>query len=146
MNVITTFKDKRREKQITYERKMLRELSLEVLKKGVNEQFGSLFRNGMFARAIEDGCVDIAIEAYLVGSKYGKFGYHGESLEQVKNRCYFEEKYLTDTLFDFLTYWGQIGDNDFVNESLYYTCEHYVDQWWVEGFYKSEKRYRLRLH
>ncbi len=146
MNVITTLKEKRKEKQMKYERKMLRELSLETLKKSVNEQFSHFYRTGLFAKSIEDGCVDIAIESYLLGSKYGKFGYYGESFEDVKARCYFEEKYLVDTLFDFLTYWGQIGDNDFVNESLYYSCENYVNKWWQEGFTKSEKRYRLRLH
>ncbi|MCA1032799.1 YbaK family protein [Bacillus timonensis] len=147
MNVITTFKEKRKEKQVKYERKMLRELSLEILKKKANECFGQFFQTGtMFAASLEDGCVDVAIESYLLGAKYSKFGYYGETYESVKDRCYMEEKHLVDILYDFLLYWGNIGDNNFVNESLYYACEQYVAYWWKEGFTKGEKRYRLRLH
>ncbi|MFT4415763.1 YbaK family protein [Fredinandcohnia humi] len=147
MNVITTFKEKRKEKQITYERKMLRELSLEGLKKNVSETFGSYFRMGtMLGSAIEEGCLDVAIEAYLLGAKYSRFGYYGESVDEVKKRCYQYEKNLIDALYEFICYWGHIGDNGFVNESLYYACEHYVDYWWMEGFRKGEKRYRLKLH
>lgn len=147
MNVITTFKEKRKEKQITYERKMLRELSLEGLKKNVSETFGSYFRIGtMLGSAIEEGCLDVAIEAYLLGAKYSRFSYYGESLEDVKKRCYQYEKNLIDALYEFICYWGHIGDHGFVNESLYYSCEHYVTYWWMEGFQKGEKRYRLKLH
>ncbi|MFS0865663.1 YbaK family protein [Fredinandcohnia sp. 179-A 10B2 NHS] len=147
MNVITTFKEKRKEKQITYERKMLRELSLEGLKKNVSETFGSYFRMGtMLGSAIEEGCLDVAIEAYLLGAKYSRFSYYGESLEDVKKRCYQYEKNLIDALYEFICYWGHIGDHGFVNESLYYSCEHYVTYWWMEGFQKGEKRYRLKLH
>jgi len=147
MNVITTFKDKRREKQITYERKMLRELSLEGLRNTVNHHFGNYFKTGtLFSSAIEEGCLDIAIESYLLGAKLSRFGHFGESMEEVKKRSYPDEKYLIDTLYEFLTYWGQIGESDFISESLYYTCVHYVEHWWTEGFRKGEKRYRLRLH
>ena len=142
-NVITTFKEKRQEKQMIYERKMLRELSLERLKATVNDHFGSYFK---FLSAIEDGCIDIAIEAYLLGTKFSRFGYYGESVESIKLRSYYEEKYLADTLYEYLTYWGQVGTNDFVNESLFYSCEYYVSSWWGEGFQKGEKRYRMRLH
>jgi hypothetical protein len=146
MNVITSFKEKKREKQVTYERKMLRELSLEGLKNNVNNHFGSYFKaETSFSKAIEEGCIDVAIESYLLGARFSKFGYFGESEEAVKTRCYSEQKYLADTLFEFLSYWGQIGD-DFANESLYYNCDHYVEYWWLEGFSKGEKRYRLRLH
>lgn len=147
MNVITTFKEKRREKQITYERKMLRELSLEGLKKNVTDTFGSFFRVGsMLGSAIEEGCIDVAIEAYLLGAKYSRFAYFGESVEEVRRRCYQYEKNLIDALYEFVCYWGHIGEHGFVNESLYYACEHYVTYWWMEGFNKGEKRHRLKLH
>ncbi|MDV2687008.1 DUF2521 family protein, partial [Alkalihalophilus lindianensis] len=41
MTVITTFKEKRREKQIKYERSVLRELSIQTLKERVQHYFGS---------------------------------------------------------------------------------------------------------
>ncbi|QPA31093.1 YbaK family protein [Thermaerobacillus caldiproteolyticus] len=146
MNVITSFKEKKREKQITYERKMLRELSLEKLKKHVHECFDSFYRTyRVFPSVIEDGCVDIAIEAYLLGASYSRFGYYGEPMEMVRRRSEREEKYLIDTLFDFLCFWGNI-DDVFVGESLYYMCEHYISHWWIEGFEKGKKRRRLKLH
>ena len=147
MNVITTFKEKRKEKQIKYERKMLRELSLEELKKNVVDSFSSFFRmDSILGSAIEEGCIDVAIESYLLGAKYSKFGYYGESVEEVRMRCYRFEKNLIDALYEFICYWGHIGDQGFVNESLYYACEHYVTYWWTEGFQKGEKRHRLKLH
>jgi hypothetical protein len=146
-NVIETFKEKKREKQITYERKMLKELSYEALKRKMNEYFDPYFQSGyLFISSFQDGCIDIAIESFLLGARYSRFGYFGETFEMVKNRCQQEEKYLIDALYDYLLHWGQIGDNDFILESLYYTCDRYVSYWWAEGFHKGEKRYRLRLH
>jgi hypothetical protein len=145
MNVITSFKEKKREKEVTYELKMLRELSLEQLRKRVHEYFGVFFRtHRIFPSSIEDGCIDIAIEAFLLGASYSRFGYHGEPMTTVKRRCIKEEKYLVDTLFDVLCFWGNIDDG-LINESLYYTCEYYVASWWAEGFEKGRKRWRLKL-
>lgn len=147
MNVITTFKEKKIEKQLTYERKMLREISLEGLKNKINSSFGSYLRSKtLFVSSIEEGCMDVAIEAFLLGAKFSRFGYYGEQVESVKQRCYYDEKYLIDSLYDFITYWTHAGDNEFVSEALYYTCEEYVGSWWEEGFTKGQKRYRLRLH
>jgi hypothetical protein len=147
MAVITTLKEKREEKQMKYERKMLRELSHEEIKKIINEHFHPYFKVGLpFLSAIEEGCVDIAIETYLLGAEYSKFGHYGETIEQAEERCKQEIKNYTDALYDFVTYWGHIGDNDLLNESLYYSCEHFVHIWWHEGFRKGEKRYKLRLH
>lgn len=147
MNVITTLKEKRREKQIKYEKRMLRELSYEGVKKVVDEHFTHYFNVGStFSSVIAEGCVDIAIESYLLGAMYSKFGYYGEPQELVEKRCYQDEKNLTDALFEFLTYWGRIGDHDHIIESLYYTCEHFVHVWWAEGFQKGEKRFKMRLH
>jgi Protein of unknown function (DUF2521) len=146
MNVITSFKEKKREKQILYERKMLRELSLEKLKTKVIEHFGPFYHMyRLFPSVIEEGCIDIAIEAYLLGANYSRFGYYGEPAESVRRRCAQEEKYLIDTLFDFLCFWGDIDDG-LASESLYYTCEHYIIYWWTEGFEKGKKRRRLKLH
>ena len=147
MTVVTTFKEKRREKQMNYERKILRDISLEGLRKKTKEFFGpQLSLKGKPIVAIEEGSIDLAIESFLLGASYGKFGYLGESTVQVKSRCYVEEKYLIDTLYDYFTYWGYISENEFEAESFYYKCEEYIDYWWKEGFHKAEKRYRMRLH
>lgn len=146
MNVITSFKEKKREKQILYERKMLRELSFEKLKMQVIEHFSPFYRTyRVFPSVIEEGCIDIAIEAYLLGANYSRFGYYGEPAESVKRRCVQEEKYLIDALFDFLCFWENFDDR-LANESLYLACEHYIAYWWMEGFEKGKKRRRLKLH
>ncbi|MFS1516714.1 YbaK family protein [Bacillus sp. SM2101] len=147
MNVITTFAAKQKEKQVIYERKMLRELSLEIIKKQVEQTFSDFYKLGVVAiSAIEDGCVDVAVESYLLGASYSRFGYFGEPLEKVKLRCITEEKYLINTLYDYVIYWGNVDDFSLMNESMYYTCEHFVSYWFNEGFYKGEKRYRMKLH
>lgn len=147
MNVITTFKDKQREKQIKYERSVLKDLSINKLKERVKQYFGSsrIASSFVMNTGIEEACYDVALEAYLLGAKFSKFGYYGEGIEEVRNRCYFEEKHLIDTLYNFLLYWGN-GEEGTMSESLYYMCEQYINVWWREGFEKGERRHKLRLH
>ncbi|MFE8703882.1 DUF2521 family protein [Cytobacillus sp. FJAT-54145] len=147
MNVITTFKEKKREKRLKYEKSVLREISLKSLKERVKQYFGSskLTSSLILQSGIEEACYDIAIEAYLLGAHFSRFGFYGESVESVKDRCKKEEKHLIDTLYNFLLYWGK-GTESVYNESLYYLCEQYVESWWMEGFRKGERRHKLRLH
>ncbi|MBS4193325.1 YbaK family protein [Bacillus sp. FJAT-49705] len=147
MNVITTFTEKKREKQIKYEKSVLREISIKTLKEKVQQLFGSsrfvaglLMNNG-----IEEACYDVAIEAYLLGAHFSRFGFYGETIETVKYRCRNEEQHLIDTLYHFFLYWGS-GEEGIMSESLYYLCGDYVSYWWMEGFQKGERRHRLRLH
>lgn len=147
MTVITTFKEKKREKQIKYERSVLRDLSINTLKERVKQYFGSTKIASSFVMntGIEEACYDVALEAFLLGSKFSKFGYYGEDLEAVRLRCYKEEKHLIDTLYNFLLYWGN-GEEGTMSESLYYLCEQYIHVWWREGFEKGQRRHKLRLH
>jgi hypothetical protein len=147
VTVITTFKEKRREKQIKYERSVLRDLSINALKERVKQYFGSTKIASSFVMntGIEEACYDVALEAFLLGSKFSKFGYYGEDLEAVRLRCFKEEKHLIDTLYNFLLYWGN-GEEGTMSESLYYLCEQYIHVWWREGFEKGQRRHKLRLH
>ncbi|WP_053361344.1 YbaK family protein [Bacillus sp. FJAT-27251] len=147
MTVVTTFIEKKREKQIKYERSLLRELSIQSLQRRVKECFGSSrFATGLVMNSgIEEACFDVAIEAYLLGGRYSRFGYYGETVEMAKERCHTEERHLIDTLFNFFLFWGR-GDEGIVGENLYYLCEQYVDGWWMEGFRKGEKKHKLRQH
>ncbi|WP_445492965.1 DUF2521 family protein [Niallia sp. 03133] len=146
MTVITTFDEKKREKQIKYERSVLREINIKDLKEKVARYFGSshLTSSMMMTKGIEEACYDVAIEAFLLGANFSKFSDYGESKESIKNRCYEEDKHLKDTLFHFLLYWG--SEESSKNESLLYLCEQFVDDWWKEGFVKANKRRKLRLH
>lgn len=147
MNVITTFKEKRREKQIKYERSLLRDLSIHMLRERVKQYFGSsrLASSFIMNSGIEEACYDVALEAFLLGAKFSKFAFYGEGIEDVKKRCYFEEKHLIDTLYNFLLYWGN-NEEGSLSESLYYMVEQYIQVWWREGFNKGERRHKLRLH
>jgi hypothetical protein len=147
VNVITTFKEKRREKQIKYERSVLKDLSIKMLKERVQQYFGATRIASIFIMnaGIEEACYDVALESYLLGAKFSKFGYQGEELEEVRTRCNKEEIHLIDTLYNFLLYWGN-GDEGATSESLYYLSEQYVHVWWREGFEKGQMRHKLRLH
>ncbi|MBU8880194.1 YbaK family protein [Bacillus sp. FJAT-29790] len=147
MNVITTFTEKKREKQIKYEKSVLREISIKALKEKIQQYFGSSrFVSGlMMNRGIEEACYDVAIEAYLLGANFSHFGIYGETIDNVKNRCRKEEQHLIDTLYHFLLYWGH-GEEGVMGESLYYLCEQYVCSWWMDGYQKGERRHKLRLH
>lgn len=147
MNVVTTFFEKRREKQIKYEKSVLRDLSIKELKERTNVFFNdsNFVLNHSVDSSFIETCYDVAIESYLLGAQFSKFGYFGESVEQVRNRSANEEKDLVDTLYHFLLYWGDDGET-FYCDSLYSMCRQFVETWWFEGFVKGERRYKLRLH
>lgn len=146
MAVITSFDIRKREKQIKYERAVLREISLKELKEKVAHYFGSsnLTSSILMNNGIEEACYDVAIEAFLLGANYSKFSEYGEEVQAIKNRCKEEDVHLKETLYHFLLYWGSEESNK--NESLYYLCEQFVDEWWLEGYTKANMRRKLRLH
>jgi hypothetical protein len=145
MTVITTLKEKRREKQVKYEKKLLRELSLQALRKKIHNDFSHYTTAPRYARHLEDYCLELAIESYLLGARYSKFGYYGESFIEVKQRSSYEEQDLTDMLFQFLSgvSMGEVPEEQ--RRSLYETCQNFISSWWKEGYEKGERRYRLRL-
>ena len=61
--------------KLKYERKMLRELSL----KHCVQIFVMPFKCKELHRQYEDYCIELGIESYLLGARYSKFGYYGES-------------------------------------------------------------------
>ncbi|MET3699888.1 uncharacterized protein DUF2521 [Bacillus oleivorans] len=147
MTVIHSFMQKQREREISLERSLLRELSIEWLKKKTLECFIKGIESNRYIPIyqLEECCQDIAIEAYLLGGRYGKFGYFGETVEQVKRRCYEEEKFLIDTLFHYIEMEGFFENKSMIQESLYLQCEQFVHVFWMDGFLKSVKRYKLKL-
>ena len=148
MNVITTFPQKQREKQIRFERRILRELSIEQLKRGVQQFFGDFHFGSinMLGTAIEEGCYDIAIEAFLLGSKYSRLGYYGLSWEEIKERTSEDRRTYARGLAEFIDYWSMPGKEKNMYDSLLVICEHYVEYWIHEGFLKGKQHYKMRLH
>ncbi|MBU8908578.1 YbaK family protein [Desertibacillus haloalkaliphilus] len=145
MTVITTFAEKQRKKRWLFERKVLRELSLKEISEGVKEHFKYLFPTQYLRHPfLEDPCIDIAIDAYLLGAEFSRFGYYGETMNQVRKRCFPDIHELISSLFELLQGWTYQAD--FVADSLFVAVETYVYHWWEKGFSEGEKRYRLRLH
>lgn len=142
MNVIVSLKEKQKEKQIKYERKMLRELSLKTLRANIRDSFST----DEFHRQYEDYCIELGIESYLLGARYSKFGYYGESFIDVKHRASQEECQLTELLFHFLTGMPFYEFDTRKEEKLYESCQRFISVWWREGYEKGERRYRLKLH
>lgn len=147
MTLITTFEDKRREKQLKYEKSVLKEISVKDLKEQVKHLFGSsrLLTGLMNHAGIEEACYDMAIEAYLLGAHYSHFGTSGETATTVQHRCKGELTHFTNTLYHFFLYWAQNEEGAY-SESLIYSCEQYIYSWWMEGFENGRKRHKLRLH
>lgn len=142
MNVIVSLKEKQKEKQMRYERKMLRELSLKTLRANIHDSFSM----NEFYCQYEDYCIELGIESYLLGARYSKFGYYGESFIDVNNRASQEKYQLTEMLFHFLTSIPFYEIEASKEEKLYKSCEHFIGAWWREGYEKGERRYRLKLH
>jgi Protein of unknown function (DUF2521) len=145
MNDVISIKLKRQQKELKYEKKMLKELSLTEIKDKIEEYFGR-FADRANSTIIEDGCIDFAIEAFLLGAKYSRFGYYGESMQSANSRCQLDEKRLIDDLFDYFITWGKMHDKDILFDEIYFACDYFIQSLWKQGYLKGEKRYKLRLH
>lgn len=147
MKVVTTFAEKKREKQITNERRLLRELSLGHLKKSVLLHFSTVRKcvNPWLEDHLEEACFDVAIEAYLTGGEISRFTIYGETIDMAQNRCQDEILHYVDTLYHFWLYWD-FGKETLKDDHLHSACERFVHFWWAEGFEKGKRRYKLRLH
>ncbi|WEG12627.1 DUF2521 family protein [Pullulanibacillus sp. KACC 23026] len=145
MGTVTHFHEKYRHKQIDFERKTLRDLSIQKIESNVEMYFENFLKPmGEYQQTICDMCMDYGIEAYLFGASFGRMGYYGETETSVYLRSEKRLKELTEDLFDFWTFW--YGAEDLVYESLYFSCEAFLYSWWKEGFQTTIKRLRMRLH
>ena len=141
MAIIWGLQERQRERQLKFERRLLREISIEDMRLRICRYFGEDLID-----ELEEGYYDVAIESYLCGAYYSKFSYYGESEESVRYRCRHEEKFLIDTLFNFILYWRELKERSAYDEGLFYCCEGFVGEWWQDGFKTGEKRYKLKLN
>ncbi|MDG5788078.1 DUF2521 family protein [Evansella sp. AB-P1] len=145
MNVVTDLGERRRKKQWKFERSMLRALSIEDMRKDVHERFfQNLVGQSVGKLYLIDYCLDIGIDAYLLGSEYGRFGYYGETEEQVQERCKEElNTYIRQTTSQFSS-WFSLDSKE--EEQQWHRSAGFIKKWWTLGFKEGEKKYRLRLH
>lgn len=145
MATVMNFHEKYRHKQLDFERKALQELSIHKIEDQINDTFDDLFQPvAAYRQTISDMCLDYAIESFLLGASYGRFGYYGEPVEKAYSRSQARFKTLHDDFYDFWLFWYYT--DDMVNESIFMACEGYLYYWWKEGFESAVKRYRMRLH
>jgi hypothetical protein len=145
MTVITCFQERQQKKKVSFERKILSEISLKGIKSEINNLFEPYFHYSLLSREESiEACIDIAIESYLQGAEFSKFSYYGEPKEKIKTRSDYYEKLLVGSLYEFWQFWS--SENDMMMESLHMCCDVFVSHWWNEGFRNGEKRYRMRLN
>lgn len=132
-------------KQWNFERQVLRKLSLSIIRGHIHNHFPSIFEKQKIGVSfVEDVCVDLAIDAFLLGAEYSRFGYLGESEITVKRRCKHEFDEHIDHLYNQLSSWHfKNGGHD---DHFYSCCESFIQYWWERGFQEGEKRYRMKLH
>ncbi|TCP24197.1 uncharacterized protein DUF2521 [Scopulibacillus darangshiensis] len=145
MATVMNFHEKYRHKQLDFERKALQELSIQKIETAINNVFEDFIKPvAAYWQTISDMCLDYAIESFLLGASYGRFGYYGEPVERVYSRSQSRFKTLLDDFYDFWLFWYYV--DNMANESIYLACEAYLYHWWKEGFESAVRRYRMRLH
>jgi len=141
MNVITNLREKRRSKQISFERSVLKDLRITQLRDQFKNTFEKLIVSDRpHKRAREEYCLELAVESYLLGARYSRFAYYGEPVEKVQVRSEKEKDWLT-----YLFYSSVYGRKDKVETEFYQDCDLFLSNCWLDGFQKGERRYRLRL-
>lgn len=142
--IVTTLSERRRMKRWEFERGVLQSITLEELKHCAEAIFHNIvpfyFKTHPF---LLDPCLDMGIDAYLIGAEYSRFGYLGESEERVYRRCEDELTELTYSLYTLLQGW--IEEDTFVVESLHVASITFINTWWRKGFNEGKRRHRLKL-
>lgn len=146
MGTVINFIQAYRAKTWSFEKKMLKEISLNDLKKNIQSYFiddlKDLTSNSFYA---EQMCLEIAVEAFLLGAKYSRFGYFGEKKEYVTLRAQSETSQLLETLKECLYVGKEENEMTIKERDNNLKCEFFIKRWWEEGFDRGAKRLKLRL-
>lgn len=147
MAELFSFYQLKTKREITLEKKLLRTLSLQRVTAASEKFTKRLFPFADDPAGImSDGCIDFAIEAFLVGGRYGESSKHGESFDDIKKRSSQEDDELIEELAGCLQSWGSMFRMEQKTSFLYPFAKDFLSMWWQEGFRESEKRHKLRLY
>ncbi|MBM7840859.1 hypothetical protein JOC54_004152 [Alkalihalobacillus xiaoxiensis] len=142
MGFVVSMMDKSREKKWNFERKMLRNINIRTMETNIKEWIRPVmpfhFQSYPF---LMDQCLDMTIDAYLLGADFGRFGYYGEPVRQAKQRCFGELTELSHSLCAALSGWNQTDSP----EHMLIATDMLLDHWWEKGFLDSCKAHKLRL-
>ncbi|PJH91297.1 YbaK family protein [Bacillus sp. SN1] len=146
MAEVLSFMDVKRQKDFELEKNLLKELSLRQIIQSVKDCLEPLFPFLHDERdIISEGCIDFAIEAYLLGGRFGIFGYYGESMQSISARSAREEEELRLEFFDYLYNWIHEQYATFDKNTVYEVACKFIKDWWTEGFVQREKQCKLRM-
>ncbi|MCC2529736.1 YbaK family protein [Bacillus halotolerans] len=146
MAEVLSFMDMKRQKDFELEKNLLKELSLRQIIQSVKACLTPLFPFLQDERdVITEGCIDFAIEAYLLGGRFGVFGYYGESMQSVSARSAREEEELRMEFFEYLYHWTHEQYATFDKNTVYEAARKFIKDWWTEGFVQREKQCKLRM-
>ncbi|QKS69818.1 DUF2521 family protein [Paenalkalicoccus suaedae] len=139
MLVVTDLTKRRKEKRWTYQRRVLRAVSLEQLRRDVVTRFFAhvdMLEDRKEWRLL-DACMDIGVDAYLLGAEYARFGYYGEKEFFVLQRCASDVQLFIDDVVNQceLCYAEDIATKDLATAFIY--------DWWRQGFTEGKKCFTL---
>ncbi|MCR6098221.1 DUF2521 family protein [Salipaludibacillus agaradhaerens] len=145
MNVIFTLGEKRKEKQWKYQRSMLRTLSINDMKKDVQRRFFAHEMEETVSQLyLQDFCLDVGIDAFLLGAEFARFGYYGEPEFTVMRRCAGEINMQIDQTVAQFVAWLKLDD---AQTAVYKeVATGFIYEWWRQGFDEGRKRHQLKLH
>ena len=146
MMIFENLKEKRREKQRKYEQSVLRDIHIKDIRKSARNIFiQPVFNFYSSFEEIERIIIDYAIEFYLYGASFGKWGYYGEGFIQVKTRMKGKEKFFIHEFF--IELYEKLRDpiDLSVREKLYQCVETFVESWIQKGFQNGMRKYKLRF-
>lgn len=138
---------KRMDKQIKFERNLLKELTLNMVQEDVETSFSRLFHSKqLFETAIRDEAVEQAMEAYLLGAESSRFTLLGEKVEDIFSRSLPQIDYLHNELLDYLRYWYKATEiKPWPYLYVERTSRKFFERWWKEGLIRGDRRRKLRL-
>ncbi|AEP89221.1 YbaK family protein [Bacillus subtilis] len=146
MAEVLSFMDVKRQKDFELEKNLLKELSLRQIIQSVKDCLEPLFPFLHDERdIITEGCIDFAIEAYLLGGRFGIFGYYGESMQSISARSAREEEELRMEFFDYLYNWIHEQYSTLDKNTVYEAARKFIKDWWTAGFVQREKQCKLRM-
>lgn len=147
MGVVMDFRKRQRDKRMDFERRALQDITYEKIEGTVHRFFD------LFLEAVPTGgdiavemCAEYALEAFLLGSAMGRFGYYGERTEAVFERCRIPFETLWSDFCDFWQFWAADEQVLRALPGLQQTCASYLHLWWEEGFDLSLKRWKMKLY
>ena len=142
MIVYKNLKEKRWGKQRKYEHTVLRDIHLKDIRKSARNILihPNIFFHTEF-ELLERIVLDHAIEAYLYGASFGKWGYLGEDFLTIQKRMNGKDKFFVQTCF------SDLSDRqvNLDSKKLYACVEDFILKWIRLGFQNGTRKYKLRL-